>query len=139
MREPTQEQVEAARAVLAAHHEAERLREQQERIAAMRAKAAARSELLAEVRALWPLDWADGSVDESVSVQPVRAIWLSVRPCPAGYSFQLTACYDWSFTVVKRTLPEALEAGRAGLREVAQLLMVAADTFSQGADVPKEG
>ena len=138
MDNPTQEQVEAARAVLAAHHEAERLREQQERIAAMRAKAAARSELLAEVRALWPLDWADGSGDESVSVQPVRAIWLSVRPCPAGYSFQLTACYDWSFTVVKRTLPEALEAGRAGLREVAQLLMVAADTFSQGADVPKE-
>ena len=138
MREPTQEQVEAARAVLAAHHEAERLREQQERIAAMRAKAAARSELLAEVRALWPLDWADGSGDESVSVQPVRAIWLSVRPCPAGYSFQLTACYGWSFHVVKRTLPEALEAGRAGLREVAQLLMVAADTFSQGADVPKE-
>ena len=128
MREPTQEQVEAARAVLAAHHEAERLREQHERIAAMRAKAAARSELLAEVRALWPLDWADGSGDESVSVQPVRAIWLSVRPCPAGYSFQLTACYDWSFTVVKRTLPEAIEAGRAGLREVAQLLMVAADT-----------
>ena len=138
MREPTQEQVEAARAVLAAHHEAERLREQQERIAAMRAKAAARSELLAEVRALWPLDWAEGSGDESVSVQPVRAIWLSVRPCPAGYSFQLTACYDWSFTVVKRTLPEAIEAGRAGLREVAQRLMVAADTFSQGADVPKE-
>ena len=138
MREPTQEQVEAARAVLAAHHEAERLREQQERIAAMRAKAAARSELLAEVRALWPLDWAEGGGDESVSVQPVRAIWLSVRPCPAGYSFQLTACYDWSFHVVKRTLPEALEAGRAGLREVAQRLMVAADTFSQGADVPKE-
>ena len=126
MDNPTQEQVEAARAVLAAHHEAERLREQQERIAAMRAKAAARSELLAEVRALWPLDWADGSRDESVSVQPVRAIWLSVRPCPAGYSFQLTACYDWSFTVVKRTLPETLEAGRAGLRDVAQRLMVAA-------------
>lgn len=139
MDNPTQEQVEAARAVLAAHHEAERLREQQERIAAMRAKAAARSELLAEVRALWPLDWADGSGDESVSVQPVRAIWLSVRPCPAGYSFQLTACYDWSFTVVKRTLPEALEAGRAGLREVAQRLMVAAKIVSQGADVPKEG
>ena len=128
MREPTQEQVEAARAVLAAHHEAERLREQQERIAAMRAKAAARSELLAEVRALWPLDWADGSGDESVSVQPVRAIWLSVRPCPAGYSFQLTACYDWSFHVVKRTLPEALEAGRAGLRDMVLRLMVAADT-----------
>ena len=139
MREPTQEQVEAARAVLAAHHEAERLREQQERIAAMRAKAVARSELLAEVRALWPLDWAMGGGDESVSVQPVRAIWLSVCPCPAGYSVQLSTGCDWSFHAAKRTLPEALEAGRAGLREVAQRLMVAAKIVSQGADVPKEG
>ena len=138
MREPTQEQVEAARAVLAAHHEAERLREQQERIAAMRAKAAARAELLAEVRALWPLEWKAGSGDESVCVELVRAIWLSVCPCPAGYSVQLSTSCDWSFHAAKRTLPEAIEAGRAGLREVAQLLMVAADTFSQGADVPKE-
>jgi hypothetical protein len=104
----------------------------------MRAKAVARSELLAEVRALWPLDWVTGSGDESVSVQPVRAIWLSVCPCPAGYSFQLSTGCDWSFHAVKRTLPEALEAGRAGLREVAQRLMAAADTVSQGADVPKE-
>ena len=128
MREPTQEQVEAARAVLAAHHEAERLREQQERIAAMRAKAAARSELLAEVRALWPLDWAEGSGDESVSVQPVRAIWLSVCPCPAGYSVQLSTSCDWSYHVVRPMLPEALEAGRAGLRDMVLRLMVAADT-----------
>ena len=128
MSEPTREQVEAARAVLAAHDLALRTREQEARREAERARAAARVELLAEVRALWPLDWVAGGGDESVCVELVRAIWLSVCPCPAGYSVQLSTSCDWSYHVVRPTLPEALEAGRAGLRDMVLRLIVAADT-----------
>jgi hypothetical protein len=116
---------EASR-ILKAHAAAEtRKREEADRRA--RQEQEARSEALrADVVALWPLDWQIVQREESVSVELVRGLWANVWICPAGYIVQVVTSNNRAFEAVKPALPEAVDALRAGLRDVARRLLDAA-------------
>ena len=148
MADPTPEEVAAARATLRAHDEAEQRRQTEDRRAAARELAAAKQQLLGDVVALWPLAWeAGGERSPVVSAQPVPHLYLGISVVPAGYSVHIAGCNGWPFTGVKRALPDAVDALRAGLRDVGRRLVDAAEKapmvvtvdLSNGADVPKEG